>query len=577
MKSVIQKIKSEQCRIHEITEEEQKSFYKYSHLRRYYPALDKFNIPAHITSHKNIELPTQYQITEWQEQDTKKPLFWKALRYNTVTNQSESCRVFTKIVHLLNPIDMIKETYTCPEHPLLPQSENTWKNTLHTLHNHHNQAYVDAIANYILSRFRELDLTPHCVLSYSSYTGISESYRYNISNEYESYRQCRWFWKGLKTNQARLTIINNMEIKDQESYMKFYDEITKCPFTTDEDTELDELDILDVSDTDSIYSFNFDSIEEENKQRDKLEETDLKELEETDVEDVEDLEESEKSEESEDEFDMDICLEIPNMPIIIISQEAHEGVIDLLLDEDELDGYERGSQGWEGRWIAWLFQIISVLTFLQSTICFTHNDLHTNNIVWRKTEMKHLYYKIKDGTIWRVPTFGKILSIIDFGRSIFRLGKQLWVSDDHFPENDAGDQYNFGPFYDHHKPKCEPNPSFDLSRLSVSLIDGLYEEVPAKKKGKNIPILSEDKDWIVYETKSPLYNLLWSWTVDDAGKSVYEDKDGNERYDGFELYIHIAHDVHHAIPREQLHKPIFKSFIWKNKVPEKETVYLLGI
>ena len=44
------------------------------------------------------------------------------------------------------------------------------------------------------------------------------------------------------------------------------------------------------------------------------------------------------------------------------------------IDDDEIDGHEHGSPEWEQRWVAWLFQIISALTFLQSALQFTHND-----------------------------------------------------------------------------------------------------------------------------------------------------------------------------------------------------------
>jgi hypothetical protein len=151
------------------------------------------------------------------------------------------------------------------------------------------------------------------------------------------------------------------------------------------------------------------------------------------------------------------------------------------------------------------------------------------------------------------------------------------VSDDHWPAHDAGGQYNFGPFYDEDKPKNPPNPSFDLSRLAISVIDGLYpDEKPPKKKGRDIKILSEDGKWKVYETQSPLFNLLWSWTVDDNKKTVYEDKNGDEKYDGFDLYIRIAHDVHNAVPHEQIKKAIFNRFKWTEKVPEGESVYSVG-
>ena len=545
-----------------------------------------------------MELPSKYQIQEWVSQDEKKPKVWKAIRTIPGTDTAEPCEVFTKVVHLLNPIDMIKEKYVCPEHPLLPQSEKTWKQTLLKLHSHNNQAYVDAVCNFVLSRFRELNLTPHCVLSYGSFTGISKSYQFNISNEYDSYRQCRWFWKGMQSHSARLTLLHQ-NASAFSSFDDLYREITTCPFDdNDAEVELEPLALveeIDHSDIESVNSFTFDNIEEQAENTSNIFEINKKiihapsdetkseesksDLDETksDSDETKSKSEYDSDSESESEFDFDICLEIPNMPVIMITQEAQEGVMDDLLDEDELDGHRRGSAAWEARWTAWLFQIISVLTLLQSSICFTHNDLHSNNILWRKTDQEYLFYKKKDGTIWRVPTYGKIFTIIDFGRSIFRLGKHLWVSDDHWPDQDAGEQYNFGPFFDHNQPKVVPNPSFDLCRLSVSLIDGLFLDPPSKKKGKGVPILSQEDSWIVYETKSPLYNLLWSWTVNDAGQTVYENKDGEEKYEGFELYIRIAHDVHQAVPKEQLHRPIFQNFIWNGKPPANEVVYSVGV
>ena len=247
--------------------------------------------------------------------------------------------------------------------------------------------------------------------------------------------------------------------------------------------------------------------------------------------------------------------------------------MDELLDLDELDGEEHGSAGWEKRWVAWIFQVVATLTFLQNAISFTHNDLHTNNILWRTTDKPYLYYRLKDNTVWRVPTYGKIFSLIDFGRSIFRIGKHQWISDDHWPNEDAAGQYNYGPFYNKKQPKVEPNPSFDLCRLAVSLLSGLYDEPPPKKIGKKVRVLSEEGSWKVYETQSMLYNLLWRWTLDDAGRTVYENRQGEERFDGFDLYIHIGHHVHGAVPSEQLQCHLFHNFVWKKPVPVEETVY----
>ena len=605
MRAVLKKLQKEPCRDRPLSENDKESFSAYTHIQRYYPALDIFAIPDMSLSKKHMELPTSYYIEQWLEQDKNQPRRWHALRKKVDSNETEPCHVFNKVVHLLNPIDMIKEKYVCPEHPLLPQSEKTWKNTLLKLHSHNNQAYVDAVANYVLSRFRELDLTPHCVLSYGAYTGISKCYQFNISAEYDTYRQCRWFWKGMESHSARLTVINGNQ--DDPRFQDFYKEVTTCPFddinAEDTDSDNDSLELLpihsihDNSDVESIRSFTFDNIEEEAENATNIIQINKKLIKSVDLtestpssEDHSRLDDSlsEHSSQSDDsysddsysddsdELDVDICLEIPNMPIIIISQEAQEGVMDELMDEDEIDGFKRGSHGWEVRWLAWLFQVTAALGFLQSAICFTHNDLHSNNILWKTTDKKYLYYKLKDGTTWRVPTFGKIFRIIDFARAIFRLGKRLWVSDDHWPDQDAGDQYNFGPFFDHRSPKVVPNPSFDLCRLAVSLIDGLFDEPPPKKKGKGVSIMSEEGSWKVYETQSPLYNLLWSWTVNDKGETIYEDKDGHEKYEGFDLYIRIAHDVHKAIPKEQFHRPIFQQFLYKQAVPSSEIIYSLG-
>jgi len=595
MKSVLQTLQNQPCREREIGENEKDNFSNYLHLQRYHPALDIFKIPESSLSHKNLELSSKYHIASWSNQDETNQKIWNTTRTIYGSTTSEPCKTFVKTVHLLNPIDLIKEKYTIPEHPLLPQSENTWKKTLLKLHSHNNQAYVDTVANFVLSAFRENNLTPHCVLYYGAATGISKKYQYNISLEYDTYRQCRWFWKGMKSHCARLTVIRgDADVEEIPNFEEIYKDITSCPFE-DTDSEVSEIelepvtdkDVPEISDVESIKSFTFDNIEEDaqnvkdifeiNKKvtkRVSLKKNESSSEEESNS-DSDGLTSSEGSDESV-ELDLDICLEIPNMPVILIYQEAQEGVMDNLLDEDEIDEHKRGSQGWEARWIAWLFQVISVLSFLQNAICFTHNDLHSNNILWRKTDKKFLYYKAKDGTIWRVPTFGKIFTVIDFGRSIFRLGKHLWVSDDHWPDQEAGDQYNFGPFFDHTLPKNPPNPSFDLCRLSVSLLDGLFDEAPPKKKGKGVSIMSQEDTWKVYETNSPLYNLLWSWTVNKDGHTIYEDKNGDEKYEGFDLYVRIAHDIHNAVPKDQIHKPVFSQFKWKQKVSQDETIYSLG-
>ncbi len=616
LKDILLELQNTPCRLREIDDNEKQTFNNYTHLQRYFSALDLFPKPE-STSLQSLELPSRYHIHSWNSVSEDFDKIWKTKRYDTLTQQTSTCNTFVKSVHLLNPIDVIKNRYICPEHPLIPQNDNlSWKTTLEKIHSNNNQAYVDAVANFVLSRFRELNLTPHCVMFYGASTGISKKYSYNISNEYDTYRQCKWFWRGIQSHNA--TIVVNppddiSEISDFD-FDEFKNDIITCPFDLEEKSVIDLDDIpnvegISVNDCDeleSVHSYEFNENEKSEEKSEtfskspraesesNLQKTDLEsetfivrrnspKKTETDSESEETVQkesdESESGTESETESDesidlgIDILLEMDNMPVILIYQEAQEGTMDDLLEEEVIDNELRGTQGWESRWIAWIFQVVATLSFLQSTLSFTHNDLHTNNIVWRETDKKFLFYKTATGQIFRVPTYGKIFSIIDFGRSIFRLGKNLWISDDHWPNNDAGEQYNFGPFYDKDKPKVKPNESFDLCRLSVSLIDGLFDEDPPKKKGKAVQVMSKEDDWIVYETNSPLYNLLWSWTVDDEGKTIYQDASGEEKYPGFDLYVAIAHNVHSAVPREQLNKPIFERYRWKNKVPKDETIY----
>ena len=592
MRAALQSLQKTPCRTHEITDEDRKAFPAIRHLQRYYPALDLFSTEASMgAARKHLEFPTRYQVTAWLDETA--PKMWRAMRKDTSIESDdptdaifEPCDVFVKTVHLLNPVDLLRETYTCPEHPLLPQSESTWKNTLQKLHHHNNQAYVDAVANAVLSRFREMDLTPHCILSYGAFTGIRDIYRFNITPEYDSYRQCRWFWDGMESHRARLSVRHEMPV-DDAWFAEIAQELKTRPIDLDVG-DLDTCEVLSITPLEpsvvnpcEVMEYTFDTIEDAAENATDILELHRKVTEsqphvcESDTSET--ITESDDSTDSEEGFEID--LEIPEMPVIVIAQEAQEGVMDALLDEDEIDGFERGSQGWEARWIAWLFQVVAGLTFLQSAICFTHNDLHSNNILWRRTDQRWLYYTAKDGTVWRVPTYGKIFTIIDFGRSIFRLGRRLWVSDDHWPDQDAGDQYNFGPFFDRQKPKVSPNPSFDLCRLAVSLLDGMFDEPPPKKKGKGVmaEVMSEEADGFkVYETRSPLYNLLWRWTVDDQKRTIYETSDGEEKYEGFELYIRIAQDVHHVVPKDQLRRAPF-AFEWTEGVPAGEKAYALGI
>jgi hypothetical protein len=135
-----------------------------------------------------------------------------------------------------------------------------------------------------------------------------------------------------------------------------------------------------------------------------------------------------------------------------------------------------------------------------------------------------LYYKYKNKH-YKVPTFGKIFKMIDFGRAIYQYNSIQFCSDSFARHGDGSTQYNCEPFFDKQKRKVLPNPSFDLCRLACSIYDF---------------IIPEDAD---LSSLTALQDIINDWTSDDNGVNIMYKKNGRERYPGFQLYKMIARTV----------------------------------
>ena len=60
------------------------------------------------------------------------------------------------------------------QHPGLPAPGKRSAKVYSKIHDHHNQAYVDAVACYLLSKFREADHSPHFSFFYGAYLAIAK-------------------------------------------------------------------------------------------------------------------------------------------------------------------------------------------------------------------------------------------------------------------------------------------------------------------------------------------------------------------------------------------------------------------
>ena len=240
-----------------------------------------------------------------------------------------------------------------------------------------------------------------------------------------------------------------------------------------------------------------------------------------------------------------------NFPVQIISMENMDETLDNYMENNEMSDLE---------WKSCLIQVLFILITYQNSFDFTHNDLHTNNIMYNETDRKYLYIKCNK-QYYKVPTFGKIFKIIDFGRSIYKFnGKQL-CCDSYSQKEDAGGQYNFEPFKNNNKPELLPNKSFDLCRLGCSLYDYFIDDF-------------RDED----EYDNEVVKLIIKWTRDDKNRNILYKKSGEERYPEFKLYKMIARTVHHCEPHNELNNELFNCFkISRKEIKKKQMANLVNI
>jgi hypothetical protein len=210
--------------------------------------------------------------------------------------------------------------------------------------------------------------------------------------------------------------------------------------------------------------------------------------------------------------------------------------------ENTLDDYIVNNKIKDNEWESIILQILFTLITYQKVFEFTHNDLHTNNIVYVNTPKKFLYYKYNNAH-YKVPTFGKIYKIIDFGRAIYKFKDKFICSDSYSESGDATTQYNCEPYLNKAKPIIGPNSSFDLCRLGCSLFDYFIDDLDDIRK-----------------LKSPIKKIMIEWVFDDNNKNILYKNNGTERYPDFKLYKMIARSVHRHTPQNVLLKPTFDAY-----------------
>jgi len=516
---------------------------------------------------KTLTLDSGVTILDWKPDQ---PYSNEGVLTFQKSGQESQVQAYQKTIPLINPYHWMRYGER-PSEPFL------WNTQSKTIIAPENQAYVDTIASALASKLRNQFNSPHFCRFYGAYRTVTNSYKYNLEEDLEEFRFTKWFWLSLGAGSFTLCVTEKstgrrLSTEEVITLIKPDEEFLDDSSVSDYDDSDDDSD--DNSDTSSVSSLSAESLSDPTvSEQYNSKYTPLTTLEETTTIGLETNESvhvftrnrsntpvsmSSASNDSNDSFtdEFTVFAEFKGMPVVQVFLEKLTGTMDVLLETSEFAPANTPEK--ETIWTAWLFQICSALSQLQSVLHLTHNDLHTNNVLWKPTDQEFLWYKDTKDQIWKVPTYGRIFSIIDYGRAIFTINGHTCISSDYDDNHDAAGMYNFGPIEDHDEPRVPPNKSFDLCRLTCSMVRALYPRNPvSKEKGE---LLTRDGLWEVRETGHPLFNILWSWLRTKSGGNVLETESGKEQYPGFELYSKIAAEVRGAVPSDQFSKPIFQQF-----------------
>jgi hypothetical protein len=519
--------------------------YKLSHLQQYNPTYSQF-FDLNSNNYNNISLNHLHQIKNLHEVT------------NIVTQETIKKEIFIKFSPLLDPIRYMIGKYDLSNNNLshLPTvtSENVKTNEKIALCN--NASYVDNFFNFLTSILLNHHKFDHGIDYYGSFLGIQNKFKMNVEDDIEYLATSPFFLESIGKN---VTLENFDYDMDGDSRTKK----NKIVFDNkNNDIDIDCIIDLNVLDSIDINPSKIDEIQESNSIEYGILSTEELEIKKYDSDDDSDdsetnystSSESKEAKEEEDEDDIsssdesdddtgDTIAYVDDFPVQMICLEKCEGTLDELFDENAVTDTNGASI---------FFQIIMILITYQKVFDFTHNDLHTNNIMYVKTNKKFLWYRYNKN-YYKVPTYGRIYKIIDFGRSIYKFQKKQFYSDSFAPTGDGATQYNSEPFMNESKPLLKPNPSFDLCRLGCSVYDFLMDDESNKK---------------TYN----LRKIIRKWITDDKGHNIIYKRNGDERYPGFKLYKMISRTVHNATPQEQLKDPFFQQFLIKMKKVTNEII-----
>jgi len=584
-----------------------------SEVQNYIPIYDRF-FALNETNYNSINLNHKWYITDIKERmDDHGNLFRCNIKnLGNASAKTKRKDVFFKMAPLLDPFKFLIGKYDATDPTLLTLPKQKYQDHPQKINpkilEHNNSAYVDGFFSFLTSILIHAHGFAHGVDYYGSFLAIKNDFKLNIVDDLDYLCKSDFFNKnkniafkvdkydhllddgdscnGKSNHRIPLKIedaTHSLSIKsiNNDIYENLFEEEEEGEENARPGVflELDELsDIMDTfkcstrshsrsldsgSTCSSRTSHTSDSSNLENNCsnchdnvielfENKIEEDGAIEdgaIEEDVIEDGDDNDWTDKSSSNTSDYEEQrINATLPKFPVQVICMEYCENTFDSLIMSEDLS---------QDEWMSAFMQIIMILITYQKAFSFTHNDLHTNNVMYTSTDAKFIYYCYKN-KYYKVPTFGRLYKIIDFGRGIYKFDGKLFCSDSFQMGEDASTQYNTEPYMNNKKPRLDPNYSFDLCRLACSIFDYMVDDLDEIANLDNC---------------EPAVRLIVDWCLDDNGTNVLYKTNGSERYPDFKLYKMIARCVHNHIPQAQLIRPEFDAYsISKSTIPKNEMV-----
>jgi len=546
-----------------------------SNLQNYIPIYNKF-FELNETNFNSINLNHKFYICNINKSNETDYHLYNCRVKNIVNNKAKDKNLYFKLAPLLDPYKYLIGKYNIMDDELfrLPELNSSQENCNKKILDPNNSAYVDGFFLYLTNELLNMHSFSHGIEYYGSFLGVKNDFIINVFEDIHYLNNSEFFNKNKnilfkiddyehlfqedKEQLKPISIHHNTTANSQLSVHSFdidiFEEIFEDNICDLNDIKCNKTELVEITKSNlmiDIEQKNQFTLKSTSTCSSRSSYTDIGDIEKdnqyNDDEVINETEGSESQESSDDEFTEEeeiINVTIPKFPVQVICMEHCENTFDDLILTEDLTNDE---------WYSAFMQIIMTLITYQKSFHFTHNDLHTNNVMYNKTDKKFIYYCYKN-KYYKVPTFGRIFKIIDFGRAIYKFNGKNFCSDSFQTGGDAATQYNTEPYFNENKPRLEPNYSFDLCRLACSIFDYVIDD------------FEEIKD--ISNCKDSVKRLIVEWCLDDNGINMLYKNTGVDRYPDFKLYKMISRCVHNHTPQSQLERPEFDKYSkFKGDIP----------